>query len=109
MIRPSIKRRGRVAVEHDAGDGAVVAVARLDLLAERVDVAEAAVEGAGREDRVDPGGLVDPVGDLDRLVDRRRGGEAEAGALPHVYGRPIVGRRHDLGAGLQHIGTAAVI
>jgi hypothetical protein len=37
-------------------------VARLGLLRQGVDVAEAALEGAAGEDRVDAGGLVGPVG-----------------------------------------------
>ena len=44
-------------------DGFVMGVAGLDLLREGVDVAEAALEGAAGEDRVDAGGLVGPVGD----------------------------------------------
>jgi hypothetical protein len=44
-------------------------VAGLDLLREGVDVAEAALQGAAGEDRVDAGGLVGPVGDRDGVGD----------------------------------------
>ena len=44
-------------------DGFIMRVARLDLLRQVVDVAEAALEGVAGEDRVDAGGLVGPVGD----------------------------------------------
>jgi hypothetical protein len=59
----------RVAEQHLA-DGFVVGVARLDLLGDGVDVAEAALEGAAGEDRIDAGGLVDGVADCDGSGDR---------------------------------------
>src|SRR5260370_28517400 len=52
----------RVA-EEDLAYGFVMGVPGRDLLGEGVDVAEAALEGAAGEDRVDAGGLVGPVGD----------------------------------------------
>jgi hypothetical protein len=52
----------RVA-EEDLAYGFVMGVPGLDLLGEGVDVAEAALEGAAGEDRVDAGGLAGPVGD----------------------------------------------
>ena len=53
--------------------------ARLDLLGQRMNVAEAALERATREDRVDAGGLVGEVGHLDRAVSAIR--ESPRGAL----------------------------
>jgi hypothetical protein len=54
-------------------------VAGLDLLREGVDVAEAALEGAAGEDRVDAGGLVGPVGDCHGAGDRIGAGEVGSG------------------------------
>jgi hypothetical protein len=59
-------------------------VARLDLLREGVDVAEAALERAPWEDRIDPGCLVGVVGDRDGTRYRMRAGEACAGAVGDV-------------------------
>src|SRR5215469_14338193 len=53
-------RRG---AEKHLPDGLVMGVARLDLLRDGVDVAEAALERAAGKDRVDPSSLVSPVGD----------------------------------------------
>ena len=50
------KHLGWVA-EEDLADGFVMGVARLDLLGEGVDIAEAALERAAGEDRVDTGGI----------------------------------------------------
>src|SRR5260370_4102029 len=61
-VRTLQKHLRRLAEQHLA-DGFVMGVARLDLLREGVDVAEAALEGAAGEDRVDSGGLAGPVGD----------------------------------------------
>src|SRR5260370_37268232 len=69
----------RVA-EEDLAYGFVMGVARLDLLREGVDVAEAALEGAAGEDRVDAGGLVGPVGDCDGAGHRVGAGEPGSGA-----------------------------
>jgi hypothetical protein len=55
---------GRLA-EEDLADGFVMGVARLDLLGQCVDVAEAPLERAAGEDRVDAGGFVGPVGNRD--------------------------------------------
>ena len=63
-------------------------VARLDLLGDGVDVAEAALEGAAGEDRVDAGGLVDGVGDRDGAGDRMGAGETRPGAVRDVE-RPL--------------------
>ena len=59
----SEKHFGWVA-EKDLADGFVMRVARLDLLRDGVDVAEAALKWAAGEDRIDAGGFVGPIGDL---------------------------------------------
>jgi hypothetical protein len=48
---------GRVA-EEDAAGGFVIGVARLDLLLDDVEVAEAALQRAAGQDRVDAGGCI---------------------------------------------------
>ena len=55
---PLQKHFGRLTEQH-LTDGFVIRVARLDLLGDGVDVAEAALEGTAREDRVDAVGLDD--------------------------------------------------
>ena len=87
---------GRVA-EEDLADGFVMGVARLDLLRQGVDVAEAALEGAAGEDRVDAGGLVGAVGDIYGAGDRVGAGEAGSSAVRDVD-RGCIGRRHLAGA-----------
>jgi len=77
------KHLGRVAEQHLA-DRLVVGIARLDLLREGVDVAEAALEGAPGEDCVNPCRLVGVVGDRDGAGYRMRAGEACAGAVGDV-------------------------
>src|SRR5467141_3086044 len=96
------KHLGRVAEQYLA-DGLVMGIARLNLLREGVEVAEAALERAPREDRIDPGGLVGPVGDRDGAGDGVRAGEAGLGAVGHVdrcrRTRPPV----DLGDGVEEV------
>src|SRR4051812_680287 len=58
-----------VAVQHDLTDRLEVRLARLDLLRQRVDVAEAALERRAEEDRRGAGRLVDRVGDFERCQD----------------------------------------
>src|SRR6516162_5534276 len=77
------KRLGRVAEQYLA-DGLVMRVARLDLLREGVDVAEATLERAAGEDRVDAGGLVGPVGDGDGARNRMRAGQPRPRTVRHV-------------------------
>jgi hypothetical protein len=69
--RDATKYLRRVAEQHLA-DGFVMDVARLDLLGDGVDVADAALERAFREDRVDCGGFEGGVGDRDGAGDRVR-------------------------------------
>ena len=57
--------------------------ARLDLLRQSVDVAEAPLEGATREDRIHPGGFIGEVRHLDRRLDRMRAAQAQSGTLRH--------------------------
>src|SRR2546423_9576376 len=82
----------RVA-EEDLAAGFVMGVAGLDLLRQCVDIAEAALEGAAGEDRVDAGGFVSPVGDSNGAGDRVRSGEAGAGAVRGID-RGCLCRRH---------------
>src|SRR5271167_1658601 len=77
------KHLGRVAEQYLA-DGLVMRVARLDLLREGVDVAEAALEGATGKDRIDSGRLVGPVGDGEGARNRMRAGEARPRAVHHI-------------------------
>jgi hypothetical protein len=69
-------------------DGFVVGVVGLDLLGDGVDVAEAALEGAAGEDRVDAGGLVGPVGDRDGARNSIEARETRPGAVRDVE-RPL--------------------
>ncbi len=71
--------------------------ARLDLLRQRMHVAEAALERAAREDRVDAGGLVGQVRDLDRAMDRVGAGEPHAGAIGEPDRLHLAGLRVDRG------------
>src|SRR5438270_3461551 len=67
--------------EEGFADGFVMRVCAFDLLREGVDVAEAALEGAAGEDRVDAGGLVGAVGEYDGAGDGVGAGEAGSGAV----------------------------
>src|SRR5437868_3878613 len=93
---------GRVA-EENLADGFVMGVARLDLLGEGVDVAEAALEGAAGEDRFNAGGLVGSVGDRDGAGDRVGAGEAGAGAGGDVDWSRRAGAAIDLGDRVEQI------
>ncbi len=66
-------------------------LARLDLLRQRMDVAEAALERRAEEDRRGAGGLVDPVRRLLGLVDGLRAGEPHAGAVGRADRLDLVG------------------
>src|SRR3954454_1158922 len=67
----------RVAVQHNLADRLEMRLARLDLLRQGVDVAEAPLERRAEEDRRGAGRLVDRVGDVERGADRL------AAAQPH--------------------------
>src|SRR4051794_13537506 len=82
--RSGLKKHLGWVAEKDLADGFVMGVAGLDLLRHCVDVAEAALEGAAGEDRVDAGGLVGAVGDLHCACDRVGAGEAGPGAVGDV-------------------------
>src|SRR5205807_5898516 len=89
--------------EENLADGFVMGVARLDLLREGVDVAEAALEGAAGEDRINAGGLVGSVGDRDGAGDRVGAGEAGAGAGGDVDWSRRAGAAIDLGDRVEQI------
>src|ERR1700680_386688 len=77
------KRLGRHA-EQDLPDRLEMGAACLDLLRERVHVAEAALERAAREDRVDARSLVGEVCHLGRALDRIGAGEPHAGPIGYL-------------------------
>ena len=79
--------------------------AGLDLLRERVHVAEAALERAAREDRVDAGCLVGEVRHLGRALDRVGAGEPHAGPIGYLDRRHLVGMRVDRGERLDQVGA----
>src|SRR6202011_2996180 len=70
--------------EQDLPDRLEMGAASLDLLRERVHVAEAALERAAREDRVDARCLVGEVRHLGRALDRVGAGEPHAGPIGHL-------------------------
>src|SRR5260370_39166944 len=82
------KRLGRHA-EQDLPDRLEMGAACLDLLRERVHVAEAALERAAREDRVDARSLVGEVCHLGRALDRIGAGEPHAGPIGYLDRRPV--------------------
>jgi hypothetical protein len=106
-----IERRGRTFVilkkhlgrhaEQDLPDRLEMGAACLDLLRERVHVAEAALERAAREDRVDARSLVGQVCHLGR--DRVGAGEPHAGPIGDIDRRHVVGMRVDRGERLDQI------
>ena len=75
----------------------------LDLLRERVHVAEAAFERAAREDRVNARALVGEVCDLDRTLNRVGAGEPHASPIAYLDRRHVVGMRVDRGERLDQI------
>ena len=88
----------RIAVEHHPADRLEVRVARLDLLRQRMDIAEPALERRAAEDGGRASGLVNIIGDLDGRSD----GVGTAKPYPHtgrqidrrdiVGARPVIGR-----------------
>jgi len=72
--------------------------AGLDLLRERVHVAEAALERAARENRIDAGCLVGEVDHLGRALDRVGAGEPHAGPIGHFDRRHTVADQIDFSA-----------
>ena len=98
-------------------------LARLDLLRQRMDVAEAALERRAEEDRRGAGGLVDPVRRLLGLVDGLGAGEPHPGAVGRADRLDVVGaamhvlqdldqpgaRRADVGLAARHVGLDAGI
>ena len=94
------KHLGRHA-EQDLPDRLEMGAACLDLLRERVHVAEAALERAAREDRVDARSLVGQVCHLGR--DRVGAGEPHAGPIGDIDRRHVVGMRVDRGERLDQI------
>ncbi len=77
------KYRG-LAAEQDMAHRLVMRAARLDLLAERVHVAEAALERAAGKDAVDTAGLVDDIRRLDGGVDGVRAAQPHSVLLVNV-------------------------
>ena len=76
----------------------------LDLLRERVHVAEAALERAARKDRVDARSFVGEVCHLGRRLDRVGAGEPHAGPVGDLD-RRHTGIRVDRGERLDQIGA----
>jgi hypothetical protein len=62
LLTDYLQKDLRRVPEEDLTDGFVMGVARLDLLRNGVDVAEAGLERVAGEDRVNAGGLVGGVG-----------------------------------------------
>ena len=82
-----LKEYWRLAAEQHVAHRLVMRAARLDLLAERVHVAKAALEGTAGKDSVDAAGLVDDICRLDRGMDGVRAAEALLGiAVPRQSG-----------------------
>src|ERR1700686_3472892 len=96
------KRLGRHA-EQDLADLFEMGAACLDLLGQRVHVAEAALERAAREDRVDARCLVSEVCYLGRALDRFGPGEPHPGPIGYLDRRHVVGMRVDCGEGLDQV------
>src|SRR5216683_3406852 len=98
------KHLGRHA-EQDLPDRLEMSAACLDLLRERVHVAEAALERAAWEDRVDAGSLVGEVCYLGRALDRVGASEPHAGPVGYLDRRHFVGMRVDRGERLDEVGS----
>src|SRR3982074_3979144 len=82
VARPQLHERAvGIAVQHHAADGLEMRLARLDLLRQRMDVAEAALERRAEEDRPSAGGLVEPVGCLLGDMDGLRAAQPPPGAV----------------------------
>src|SRR5258708_13534141 len=91
--------------EQDLPDRLEMSAACLDLVRERVHIAEAALERAAREDRVDARSLVGEVYHLGRPLDRVGAGEPHAGPIGYLDRRRIVGMRAERGERLNQIGA----
>src|SRR5581483_8575668 len=102
--RSSKKHLGHAA-EQDVPHRLEMCAARLDLLGERVHVAEAPLERAAREDGVDAGFLVGEVGDIGRGMDRIGAGKPHAGALGEADRLRLARLRVDRGERLDQIGA----
>ncbi len=100
------KETPRRHAEQDLPDRLEMRAACLDLLRERVHVAEAALERAAQKDRVDARGLVGEVRHLGRALDRVGAGEPHAGPIDDRDRRHVVGLRIDRGERLDQIGAA---
>src|SRR6266403_4149673 len=84
------KLLGRHA-EQDPPDLLEMGGACLELLRKRVHVAEAALERAAREDRVDTRSLVGEVCHLGCVLDRVGAGEPQASPIGYLDRRHVVG------------------
>jgi hypothetical protein len=100
----SEKHLGRIAEQHLA-DSLIMRVARLDLLGEGADVAEAALERAPRKDRVDAGGLVSVVRDRNGARNRVRAGEPGSCAVGDGDRGGGAGAPVDVGNRVEQIGS----
>src|SRR6516165_3993007 len=98
------KDLGRHA-EQDLPDRLEVSAACLDLLRERVHVAEAPLERAAREDRVDARCLVGEVCHFGRALDGVRTGEPHTRTIGDLDRRHVIGMRIDRGERLDQIGV----
>src|SRR5260370_10014335 len=96
------KLLGRHA-EQDPPDLFEMGGACLDLLRKRVHIAEAALERAAREDRVDARSLVGEVCHLDRAMARLGAGEPHTGPIADIGRRRVVGLRIDRGDRLDEV------
>ena len=85
------KQSVRIAVEHDLADHFEMRVARLDLLRQRVHVAEPPLERRALEDRRHAGRLVNVIRRFDRRFDRLRAAQSNADAGGGVDGGNVVG------------------
>src|SRR5258708_18010845 len=97
------KRLGRHAEQY-LPDLFEMGTACLDLLRERVHVAETVLERATLEDRVDARSLVGEVCHLDRALYRVGAGEPHAGPIGDIDRCHVVGMRLDRREHLDEVG-----
>src|SRR5580698_9292836 len=91
------KKRVQGHAEQDLSDLFEMRAARLDLLRQRMHVAESPLERAAGKDRIDACALVSEVRDLDRGLDGVAAGKPHPGALGDVYRHGLAGLRGDDG------------
>src|SRR5208282_3268961 len=101
------KREVRLEAEEVLAHGLEMRAAALQLLRHRVDVAEAALEGAALEDGGGAGRVIGGIRHLDGLLDSVSGGEADRHALLERDGIGALDRTPYLGKRAQEINARA--